>query len=86
MKYQPLGNLFLEFPGHTNAADYRRRLDLDTAIAGVSYRVGDVTFQREVFSSPEDQVIVVRLTADKPGAISFSAKLAGDCQHQPARR
>ncbi len=77
MKYQPLGNLFLEFSGHTNATDYRRRLDLDTAIADVSYRVGEVTFQREVFASPVDQVIVVRLTADKPGTISFSAKLAG---------
>jgi len=83
MKYQPLGNLFLEFPGHTNVSDYRRHLDLDTAIAGVSYRVGDVTFQRDVFSSPEDQVIVVRLTADKPGAITFSAKLSGVLNTNP---
>jgi alpha-L-fucosidase 2 len=77
MKYQPLGNLSLEFPGHAKVTDYRRRLDLDTAIAGVSYRVGDVAFQREVFASPEDQVIVIRLTADRPGAITFNAKLAG---------
>jgi alpha-L-fucosidase 2 len=77
MKYQPLGNLFLEFPDHTNAVNYRRELDLNTAIAGVTYRVGEVTFKREVFSSPVDQVIVVRVTADKPGAISLTAKLAG---------
>ena len=77
MKYQPLGNLYLEFPGHTNATDYRRQLDLDTAIASVSYRVGEVTFRREILSSPVDQVIVVRLTADKPGALTFVAKLAG---------
>ena len=77
MKYQPLGNLYLEFPGHTNATDYRRQLDLDTAIAGVSYRVGEVNFRREILSSPVDQVIVVRLTADKPGALTFVAKLAG---------
>jgi alpha-L-fucosidase 2 len=77
MKYQPLGNLSLEFPGHASAADYRRQLDLDTAIAGVSYRLGGVGFRREVFSSPVDQVIVVRLTADKPGSISFAAKIAG---------
>lgn len=83
MKYQPLGNLVLQFPGHTNVSEYRRRLDLDTAIAGVSYRVGDVTFQRDVFSSPEDQVIVVRLTADKPGAISFSARLSGILNTNP---
>jgi len=83
MKYQPLGNLFLEFPGHAKASDYRRRLDLDTAIAGVSYRVGDVAFQRDVFASPEDQVIVIRLTADKPGAITFSARLAGIANTKP---
>jgi alpha-L-fucosidase 2 len=77
MKYQPLGNLYLAFPGHTNAANYRRQLDLDTAIAGVFYRVGEVNFRREILSSPVDQVIVVRLTADKPGALSFLAKLDG---------
>jgi alpha-L-fucosidase 2 len=77
MKYQPLGNLVLEFAGHTNAANYRRELDLDTAIAGVSYQIGDATYRREVFASPVDQVIVVRLTTDRPGALSVTAKLDG---------
>ena len=77
MKYQPLGNLVLDFPGHTNAVDYRRQLDLDTAIAAVTYQVDGVNFKREVFASAEHQVIVVRLTADKPGALSFSAQLDG---------
>jgi len=53
--------------------NYRRDLDLDTAITSVAYIAGDVTFHREVFSSPVDQVIVIRLTADKPGQISFVA-------------
>ena len=83
MKYQPLGNLFLEFPGHTNVTEYHRSLDLNTAIADVSYRVGGVTYHREVFSSIEDQVVVFRLTADKPGAISFRAKLAGIVNPKP---
>ncbi len=77
MKYQPLGDLYLTFPGHTEPTNYRRELDLYTAIAGVSYRVGEVNFRREILSSPVDQVIVVRLTADKPGALTFVAKLAG---------
>ncbi|MCX7010731.1 MAG: glycoside hydrolase family 95 protein [Kiritimatiellaeota bacterium] len=77
MKYQPLGNLVLEFPGHTNVTHYRRELDLDTAIASVSYRIGAATFRREVFASAVDQVIVVRLTADQPGALAFAAKLDG---------
>jgi len=77
MKYQPLGNLYLAFPGHSNATHYRRQLDLDTAIADVSYRVGEVNFRREILASPVDQVIVVRLTADQPGALTFGAKLSG---------
>jgi alpha-L-fucosidase 2 len=77
MKYQPLGDLLLDFPGHDSVDDYRLELDLDTAIVTVTYRVGEVTFRREVFSSPVDQVIVVRLTADRPRQISFSATLHG---------
>ena len=75
LPYQPFGDLRLTFPGHENVTDYRRELDLDTAIAGVSYKVGDVTFKREVFASHPDRVIVVRLTADKPGQISFTLRM-----------
>ena len=77
MKYQPLADLMLTFPGHANASEYRRELDLDKAIATVSYMVGDVLYMREVFSSPVDQVIVVRIAADKPRSISFLANLRG---------
>ena len=77
MKYQPLGNLYLTFPGHTGVTNYRRQLDLDTAIASVTYNSGGANFRREILSSPVDQVIVVRLTVDKPGALSFVAKLDG---------
>lgn len=76
MSYQTMGDLKLAFPGHEGASDYRRELDLDTAIAGVSYTVGGVRFSREAFASPVDQVIVVRLTADKPGRIHFIATMA----------
>jgi alpha-L-fucosidase 2 len=73
MPYEPIGDLRLDFPGHDTVSNYRRELDLDTAIAKVSYAVGGVHFTREIFSSPVDQVIVVRLTADRPGQISFAA-------------
>jgi alpha-L-fucosidase 2 len=75
--YQPLGDLKLAFSGHGAVSDYRRELDLDTAVARTSYRVGDVGFVREVFCSPVDQLIVVRLTADRPGMISLFATLDG---------
>jgi len=73
--YQPLGDLQLQFEGQDQWQDYRRELDLDTAIVRVTYRIGNAHFMREIFSSAADQLIVVRLTCDKPGRISVSATL-----------
>jgi alpha-L-fucosidase 2 len=73
--YQPVGSLVMTFPAVAAVRDYRRDLDLDTAIARVSYQADGVHFWREIFASPVDQVIVVRLSADKPGHIRFSARL-----------
>jgi alpha-L-fucosidase 2 len=75
MQYQPVGDLYLEFPDINGAMNYRRELNLDTAIAATSFQIGDTTFKREVFSSPVDQVIVIHLTADKKGQISFTASM-----------
>ncbi len=77
MKYQSMGDLILTFPGKEEVRDYRLQLDLDEAVATVSYVKNGIRFFREVFSSPLDQVIVVRLSADKPGMISFKAQLRG---------
>ncbi len=77
MKYQPMGNLLLNFEGHETVEDYRRELDLDRAIATTTYSLNGVTFKREVFVSAVDQVIVIRISADKPGMITFSADLRG---------
>ena len=74
MPYELVGDLKLEFPGHGEVRDYRRELDLETAIAKVSYNWGGVHFTREVFASPVDQVIVVRLTGDHPNQIKFRCK------------
>lgn len=74
--YQSLGDLKLEFAGGTDPlVNYRRGLDLNTATAGVSYESGGVKFEREIFSSAPDQVLVVRLTASKRGKLSFRASL-----------
>jgi alpha-L-fucosidase 2 len=77
MKYQPLGDLCLAFPGHENSAGYRRDLDLNQAVASVSYLLDGVHFRREMFASAPDQVVVMRVTADQPGAIRMTARLAG---------
>ena len=73
--YQTLGDLRLGFGDNGQVADYRRQLDLDAATVTVTYRLGDATFTREVFSSPVDQCIVVRLSCDKPAQITFDASL-----------
>ena len=73
--YQPLGDLNIEFTGLDNAQDYRRELNLATGVARVSYRVGDTACTREIFSSAPDQAIVVRLSCDKPGQLTFRATL-----------
>lgn len=77
MKYQSLGDLDLVFPGQDSVTDYRRELDLDQAVVRIRYRSHGVTFLREIFASAVDQVIVIRLTADRPGAIAFAAELHG---------
>ena len=82
-KYQPFGDLHLHFPDHDEPADYHRELDIDSGIAKVSYRIGQTIFKREVFSSFPDQVIVVRLSCNKPGKLTFSAKL--DSPHEDTR-
>jgi alpha-L-fucosidase 2 len=73
MPYQTVGDLLLTFPEQKAAENYRRELNLDTAVAEVSYTVNGIKFTRQVFSTPVDQVIVIRLTADKPGQITFTA-------------
>lgn len=75
--YQTLGDLKLEFPGDVGSlANYRRELDLETATARVSHQLGGVKFEREVLASAPDQVLVVRLTANRPGALNFRASLS----------
>lgn len=73
--YQPFGDVRLEFPGHEAASGYSRGLDLDSGVAWVGYQVDGVTFRREVYASHPDQVLVIRLTADQPGALEVAATL-----------
>lgn len=72
--YQVLGDLELTLAGEGEAADYERELDLETAVARTTYTRGGVRHVREVFASAPDQVLVVRLSADTPGAVGFTAR------------
>jgi alpha-L-fucosidase 2 len=74
--YQTLGDLYLDFGDTKEPTNYRRELDLDTGVASVRYTVDGVKFVREVLASAPARAIVVRLTADKPGSLSFRATMA----------
>jgi len=71
MAYQPLGDLFLQFPEGEKAKDYRRELDLQNAVCAVSYTVAGVRITRKTFSSNPDQAIVMRLESDRRAQIAF---------------
>ncbi|WP_147915649.1 glycosyl hydrolase family 95 catalytic domain-containing protein [Ruania zhangjianzhongii] len=74
MQYQPVGDLDLSFPTITGPAqDYLRTLDLDSATSSVEYTIGGVRYRREVLCSHPDQVLLVHLSADQPGAIDVDA-------------
>ena len=73
MPYEPVGDLKISFPDHDNVTNYRRQLDLDTAIATTTYSIGATTFMREIFASPVDQVVVVCLIADRLRQLNFAA-------------
>jgi alpha-L-fucosidase 2 len=74
--YLPMGDLRIDFDhAEAQATEYRRNLDLDTAVASVTYRVGETVYRREVFSSYPDQVIVIRLAGSEPGSLNFRARL-----------
>jgi alpha-L-fucosidase 2 len=75
--YEPLGDLRLLFYGIDDyeTTEYYRNLDMETGITSVSYVYKDVKYTREVFVSYPDRVMVMQITADKPGSISFDVSL-----------
>ena len=73
--YQTFGDLTVETPSK-NSTDYLRALNLDQAIATVTYTEGETRFARETFVSAPAQVIAYHLTADRSGQINFTAQLS----------
>jgi alpha-L-fucosidase 2 len=75
--YQPFGDLYIDFaqPASATPTGYRRELSLDEAVHRLVYTADGVTYRREVFSSYPDKVMVLRLTADRPGSLSGNVRL-----------
>lgn len=72
----PVGDLNLKFHHDTSRiSDYHRQLDLTNALTTVTYKVGTTRFKREYFSSHPADVLVIRLSADRKGAVGFDLDL-----------
>ncbi len=73
-EYQPFGDLYLRF-AHDHPENYTRALDLSTGISTTAYTENGVHYKREYFASVPQKAIVIHLTADRPGHVSFEAAL-----------
>ncbi len=80
-RYLPLADMHLKMSAQGDVSDLYRDLNLKDATATVSYKVGDVTYKRTSFISYPDQVMVVRITADRPGQVSFDLSLTSKLRH-----
>jgi alpha-L-fucosidase 2 len=75
--YQPIGSLHVDCTHAGTVTEYRRELDLASAVATARYKVGDVAYERVAFSSAPDQAIVLRLSASKPGQLNATIWMDG---------
>ncbi|CDF78708.1 alpha-L-fucosidase (GH95) [Formosa agariphila KMM 3901] len=75
MPYETVGNLRLDFLNQGEYSDYHRVLDIENAINTTTYTANGVKYKREMFTSFSDQVIVMRITANKNGKLSFTADM-----------
>lgn len=80
--YLPIGNLEVSFHHGDVCGDYRRNLDISNAVARTGFRIGKVTHTRESFVSAPKGTLVLRMSADRPGMISFDATLDGKLRHE----
>ena len=81
MRFLPLGSLKLML-NHKNVSDYRRELNLGNATATTSYVCNGVKYDRTVFASQADNVIIVQLKASKKGALAFEMFFDSQLNHK----
>ena len=79
MRFLPLGSLKLQF-GHKDVQKYERALNLGDATSTTSYICKGVKYERTVFASQADNVIIVRLKASKKGELAFGIKFNSQLQ------
>jgi alpha-L-fucosidase 2 len=84
MPYENVGSLLINTPFATTPTYYRRELDINRAVATTVFKIKGVTYRREVISSFTDHVVMIHLTADRKGAIQFTAKYTSPLLHTTA--
>lgn len=82
MPYQTAGSVLLNFPDHTKFQNYYRELDIEQAKATTQYEVNGITYTREVISSFEDDVILMKITSSQKGSLSFDLSYKNPAQHK----
>jgi len=75
--FEPVGSLRLLFDHQHEIENYSRELDIDSAVSKTSYTSNGITFTRKAIASFTDRVIVIHLTASKPGMLSLTAWFGG---------
>src|SRR5690606_1512514 len=80
--FQPVGYLELTFDGHQNFKNYSRELNIGNAISKTTYTINGITYTREAFTSLTDKVLVIKIAADQPGKVSFSANFTSPHKKQ----
>ena len=80
MRYQPVGDLFINFEGIDSVENYKRTLDISKAVQTTTFKSEGINYKRETFASLTDDVIIIKLTADK--AKSISCNLAMNSPHK----
>ena len=81
MRFLPLGSVKLSL-GHKDVTNYRRELNIGTALNTTSYIYNGVKYERTVFASLADHAVIVRLTASKKGALSFGLTFGSPLEHK----
>ena len=84
--YQPFGDLYLQFAKQAPVTNYKRSLDITNAVATTSYQSNGVTFTREYIASAPAQSVIIHLSANRPGSISFGASLSSPHRGYTLRR
>lgn len=80
-RYLPLANLHLDMIGNDHVTNLYRDLNISNGVSSVSYQVNDVSYKRTTFISYPDQVMVVRIEADKKRSVSFETRIESDLKH-----